>query len=132
MKKCTKCKEEKALTEFYMAKRYRLGVMAQCKACHYTSMKANRAANIERARQYDRDAYTTGKAMCKKLRDRMPRWADKAAILRFYDARPPAYQVDHIIPLNGETVSGLHVLANLQYLTPSENRSKGNKWQYTE
>jgi len=55
-------------------------------------------------------------------------WADLGAIKKFYQACPEGLVVDHIIPLRGENVSGLHVLSNLQYLTFEENSRKSNKF----
>jgi hypothetical protein len=39
----------------------------------------------------------------------------------------PGFEVDHVIPLNGKDVCGLHTPTNLQVLTKTQNRSKGNK-----
>lgn len=56
---------------------------------------------------------------------RVPKWANLEVIKEFYKNCPEDMTVDHIIPLRGKTVSGLHVENNLQYLTLSENSSKG-------
>lgn len=56
-------------------------------------------------------------------------WADKVAILEIYkEAVSSGLTVDHIIPLKHPLVCGLHVQANLQLLTLSENSKKGNKF----
>lgn len=58
----------------------------------------------------------------------MPAWADKNKIDSIYKNCPDGYEVDHIVPIQGKIVSGLHVEYNLQYLPMRENRSKGNKY----
>lgn len=60
---------------------------------------------------------------------RTPVWSETKEIKEFYANCPEGYQVDHIIPLQGKLVSGLHVLGNLQYLTINENCSKGNQYE---
>lgn len=63
----------------------------------------------------------------------IPPWADLDAIRSLYaEARKrneagEAVHVDHIVPLRGETVCGLHVLANLRIVSAAENRSKNNR-----
>jgi hypothetical protein len=63
---------------------------------------------------------------------RTPIWADLNKIKEFYLNCPEGMEVDHIIPLQGENISGLHVLENLQYLTPTQNRTKNNSFSMGE
>ena len=58
-----------------------------------------------------------------------PAWVSIEELQKIYDKRPKGYHVDHIVPLQGENVGGLHVPWNLQYLLPQDNLKKGNKYK---
>lgn len=76
-----------------------------------------------------------------KQLQRLPTWANLAAIKEVYNdcveinlAAKTAgctekFVVDHICPLQGKIVSGLHIAANLQIITNSENCRKNNKFE---
>lgn len=114
------------------------------KKAYYKANKENekarnktwREANREKAKAYNKAwsqsnkglrTATAAKRHSAKLK-RTPAWADLEAIKQFYIDCPEGYEVDHIIPLQGKLVSGLHILENLQYLTRSENARKRNKF----
>lgn len=56
----------------------------------------------------------------------LPYWANLEAIKLIYKNCPEGYEVDHIIPLQGGIITGLHVPENMQYLTRQENATKSN------
>lgn len=73
------------------------------------------------------NAYTAARR--RKVRCNQPPWASRKDLVAFYENCPQGYHVDHIIPLRGKLVSGLHVVTNLQYLPAIENLRKHNKYE---
>ena len=58
-----------------------------------------------------------------------PTWFEKEKVSLVYKkAQEYGFEVDHVIPLQGKTVCGLHCWANLQLLDKSINSSKSNRF----
>lgn len=93
--------------------------------------------NIQRYCEIKPDAKDHGAEARRRARKRMamPAWADLNAIRAIYrDAKKRiketgmAWHVDHIIPLAGKNVCGLHVHWNLQVIPAEDNLKKSNKF----
>jgi len=87
---------------------------------------AERNSEMARASQGKNAAYAA-RHRAKRL-NAIPTWANLTAIERLYiEAATLGMHVDHIYPLQGGTVCGLHVANNLRLLTLLENLKKGNR-----
>ena len=69
------------------------------------------------------------------IKQATPKWANIEAIEHIYNSRDVLtestgieHHVDHIVPLRGKLVCGLHCEDNLRVITKSENKKKSNKW----
>ena len=58
------------------------------------------------------------------LKRATPSWADLDKIKQFYKNCPKGKVVTHMFPINGQSVSGLHVLGNLYYTRPDSIKYK--------
>jgi len=104
---CTSCKYVKSIDNFYKNKEP-IGYDLRCKLCQEPDKVAR--SNIRRVQKVSATVA----------------WANLNTIKDFYNNCPEGYVVDHIIPLQGKYVCGLHVLNNLQYLLAAENNIKSN------
>lgn len=99
-----------------------------------------RAAEVSRKTRYknkDRVLANKAKYRADKIQ-RTPKWVDKEHLWMIKEVYNLAiertklhgfeWHVDHIIPLNGKNVSGLHVLENLQVIPGIDNLRKNNKY----
>ncbi len=114
-KYCSKCDRIMQLEQFNIAK-------SNCKECTAERFniyyEANKVEIISRV--------TIRNAL--KL-SRIPKWANLDKIKELYKNCPKGFHVDHIVPLQGRKVCGLHVENNLQYLPAKDNLVKSNKWE---
>jgi hypothetical protein len=91
---------------------------------------------ISEQKAHDRRISTAGVKRLHAARryEAKPLWADDSAITAIYaEAKAMTlltgipHEVDHVLPLLGKDVSGLHVETNLRVVTRTENRRKSNR-----
>ena len=137
-KACTCCLIAKPLDAFTLDSSGRLGRRGMCKECQSIRDKSDPKKKKYRREWHEKHpGYSAAKTMakyCKNL-NRMPAWSSVDSTLPFYAKAAAltketgkAHSVDHIIPLNGENISGLHVAENLQVMLLSDNIRKGNSY----
>jgi hypothetical protein len=122
-----------AIKKYYQANRNsilaRNAKLYQSKAdCIKASAKHYRQENREKVRAWNGSRRAA-------LRNACPAWADKKAIAAKYREAVSmeretgiAHHVDHIIPLAGARVCGLHVAENLAVIPAGDNLRKGVKY----
>ena len=140
MKHCKSCDTTKELEAFSLNKMGRQGRKSICKDCtnkrqrgkwqsvtEDTRVKKRASAKKSRKNNLAMDAMKSARRRA-RTKQREPSWNDQLVMRMIYEDCPEGCEVDHIVPMYGENVSGLHVHYNLQYLTKEENCRKGNTY----
>jgi len=143
---------EQHISNFYL-RSLTAGHTSKCKPCHKRAVDKWRKENPKKYQSYCKVWASRNSEKVKESQDRYwkkhpgklkEKWARHQIVRRYgatlklnksqkwamqliYGLCPQGFEVDHIIPLRGKNVSGLHVPYNLQYLTKEENRKKGNR-----
>lgn len=121
-------------------RRWRLANPEKSAACKRRVYEKNREKfdlNSKLWRLNNRDrylAYSKAAAARKRAakKQAMPKWLTEAQVSEIksiYANCPVGFEVDHIVPIQGKQVVGLHVPWNLQYLPMKLNRSKSNRYE---
>jgi hypothetical protein len=122
------------------------GHKRRCKRCnHYNSRKERTirkglkspkgSKKYERARRLADERLARGKLHQRRRKQANVIWANRSKMLEIYrECRRlnglggEKYHVDHIVPLLGKRVCGLHNEFNLQILTATANQRKSNRF----
>lgn len=142
MKTCLICHQSLDESQFSYCRTGRRGLHPWCKPC-VSAYNKSRYVPVDRKKILPftppqnltqqrraapgyKAAQSVWYALAKKRR--LPKWLTIDDVLPLYVlASKWGLTVDHIVPLNGKNISGLHVPWNLQLMSRSENSRKGNK-----
>jgi hypothetical protein len=146
-KKCNSCEETKIHSDFPTNTSSKDGLYSFCRDCKRKKDLLYRQNNRKSLRDRNKKYYDSNKINWfvynsdrrVRFRKAAPAWltkGQKQEILNFYllaqECRTltgDVYHVDHIVPLKGENVCGLHVPWNLQVLPADINLAKANKFE---
>jgi hypothetical protein len=130
--RCIGCHREKMI-----AKRARKRLESEAFKATERAKQAERSARpgYKEARKLFRErpefkAARASRGAARRARQRQatPAWADRGKLVSIYlRARELGLTVDHIVPLKGKNVSGLHVPYNLRTISLAANVAKGNR-----
>ena len=148
-KVCTQCKEELPHSSFHRRAAMTDGYRSSCKKCNkkYQTKEGWTKANRKQG-HLSMDEWMAQPRIPQSIRVARRRaklkqayrneWLsefDQFVIQEMYCTSKTRtaltgiqHHVDHVVPLQGDTVSGLHVPWNLQVITAEENYRKNNKW----
>ncbi len=140
---CKGCNKEKSSKCFYKHGDTRTGLRTKCIQCIQKYNKSE-VAKVS-SRKYLQTAKgkinnnTNSSIHHKRVKKQTPKWLtkeEKEQIRSLYKkckilnmCSNEVYHVDHIIPIQGKNISGLHVMSNLRIISRSENSKKSNKYE---
>lgn len=123
---------DRFIKEHPIAERYTSGFA--CTECVRISLRCEKSRKRHKEWVANNPDYKAKKNAWTRNRQAMklnatPSWANKEKMEELYVVgKYWGLEVDHIVPLNGDAVCGLHVENNLQLLTKTYNIQKSNKF----